>query len=179
MASEARSAPQATTGWPTKLEVQFRCEQFLFAEAEALDEWRLSDWLALLSPEIDYRIPVRNTLMHDQPGEQHSPVAFHMIDDLGSLTVRLKRLEGNAAWSERPHSRMRRHVSNVRVVPSDSSFQVSSNLLFFWGRDVEEVIVSCRRVDLLVEAQHGLLLVRRIVLLDHDLLPLPNLSLPL
>jgi 3-phenylpropionate/cinnamic acid dioxygenase small subunit len=102
-----------------------------------------------------------------------------MTDDFSSLRVRLNRLEGRAAWSERPHSRMRRHVSGVRITgASEAGLTVVSELLLFWARDVEEYLVSCRREDLLVE-ENGLKLARRTVYLDHDRLPVPNLSLPL
>jgi 3-phenylpropionate/cinnamic acid dioxygenase small subunit len=161
------------------LVLKSRCEAFLTAEAQALDTWDLAGWLELLSPDIDYRIPVRNTLLQGQKEPSHSDVAFHMVDTFASLKVRLDRLSGPFGWSERPRSRARRHVSNIKVSERQDGVEVRSNLLLFWGRDEEDLLLSCQRHDILENVLGDFKLRRRRVLLDHDLFPLPSLSLPL
>lgn len=154
-------------------------EQFLFFEAELLDDFRLIEWLQLLSPSIDYRIPIRTTRAQDDLERAFSADSFHMVEHFGSLEARMKRF-GAGGWSEFPPSRARRHVSNVRVKRlSANRISAKSNLLYFWSRDVDQIVVSAERHDEYEQDNGGLKLSRRIVLLDHTSLPLPNLSIVL
>lgn len=158
---------------------QYGAEQFLFAEAELLDGFKLLEWLLLLDREIDYRIPIRSTRPQDELDKSFSATTFHMIEHFGSLEARMKRF-GAGGWSEFPPSRTRRNVSNIRVErgPEDR-LRVKSNLLYYWARDEQHVIVSAERHDELRERGNVLKLARRIVFIDHTTLPLPNLSVVL
>lgn len=155
-------------------------EDFLFREAEILDDWQLMEWLTLITPDIDYRIPVRTTReLRDQP-QAFSAGTFHMVEDHASLVARMKRLDTGVAFSESPRSRVRRHVSNVRVGAAvGNEVPVRSNLLFFWSREELQRLVSAERRDTLRLDGGKLLLAKRTVLLDHVTLPLPNLSIVL
>ncbi len=172
-------APIQSNDVLSRLRDQFCAEQFLFQEAELLDGFRLLDWLALLDREIDYRIPIRCTRPQDELDKSFSTNAFHMIEHFGSLEARMKRF-GAGGWSEFPPSRTRRNISNVRVNRSaDDRLVVKSNLLYYWARDDQHVIVSAERHDELREYGGALKLFRRIVFVDHTTLPLPNLSVVL
>jgi 3-phenylpropionate/cinnamic acid dioxygenase small subunit len=163
----------------SRIRDRLRAEQFLFHEAELLDNFRLLDWLALLDRDIDYRIPIRSTRPQDELDRSFSATTFHMIEHFGSLEARMKRF-GAGGWSEFPPSRTRRHVSNVRVDRhAPDRLSVKSNLLYFWSRDAEQVIVSAERHDELVERDDAVKLAGRVVYLDHTTLPLPNLSIVL
>jgi 3-phenylpropionate/cinnamic acid dioxygenase small subunit len=158
---------------------QFSAEQFLFQEAELLDDFRLLDWLSLLDREIDYRIPIRSTRPQNELEKSFSATTFHMIEHFGSLEARMKRF-GAGGWSEFPPSRTRRNLSNIRVGRATTDrLSVKSNLLYFWARDEQHVIVSAERHDELRETGGTLKLARRVVLVDHTTLPLPNLSVVL
>ena len=86
------------------------CEDFLFEEAELLDEWRLDEWLALFLPEASYEIPTPDA------GERSSAVAQYFIaDDAELLGVRVTRLKSKNAHAENPRSVTHRAVTNVRV----------------------------------------------------------------
>lgn len=163
----------------TNTEDRVKVEQFLFFEAELLDDFRLLEWLELLSPSIDYRIPIRTTRAQDDLARAFSADSFHMVEHFGSLEARMKRF-GVGGWSEFPPSRARRHVSNVRVKRlSADTLSAKNNLLYFWSRDVDQIVVSAERHDEYSENGGELKLSRRTVLLDHTSLPLPNLSIVL
>ena len=152
-------------------------EEFLFLEAELLDAGRYHDWLGLLTPDIDYRIPTRITRERDAPDSQFSETSFHMIEDRGSLETRVARFDTEYAWSENPRSRTRRFVSNVRLKTYDSPLEVRSNLMFFWARDeLPQVILAGERIDVIRVEDRGMRLARRSVLRDHTTLPIPNLA---
>lgn len=154
-----------------------RVEEFLYREAELLDAGRYQEWLDLLSPDIDYRIPTRITRERTALDHQFSDTSFHMIEDRGSLETRVARFDTEFAWSENPPSRTRRFVSNVRLGGYDSPLEVRSNLLFFWAREkMDQVILSGERHDLIRVEPDGMKLAQRAVFLDHTTLPIPNLA---
>jgi len=89
-----------------------QAEDFLYAEAEMLDDWRLMEWIDIITPDIDYRIPVRTTRESVDEARAFSPAAFHMVEDHASLVARMKRLDTGVAFSESPRSRARRRTSS-------------------------------------------------------------------
>ena len=155
------------------------CTAFLFDEAEALDRWELRRWLDLLSADIDYRVPVRsNRLGASNAGFSNS--AYLLREDLGSLQLRIRRLETDTAWSENPRTRTRRMVANVRVHDSaGDAVTVSSNLmvLCYRGESPQPVILSCERRDVLVREGSVLKLKSRLALLDATVLGMDALSI--
>ena len=156
------------------------CERFLFTEARLLDQGRFAEWLALLSPEIEYRVPVRRTLMRAD-GAGFSERAFLMDEDHGSLALRVERLASDYAWSENPPTRTRRIVANVLIdrLHSASEIDVVSNLVVYCVRGDDPVpkVISGERQDRLVMRPQGWLIRRRVVLLDSTLLGMESLSI--
>jgi 3-phenylpropionate/cinnamic acid dioxygenase small subunit len=157
----------------------WRCVDFLVTEAEALDENRVDDWLGMLHPEIDYRVPIRVT-RERTGGPGFSDDGFHMFESHDSLALRVERLSTDYAWAEDPPSRTRRFVTNFRVAALDGTgdLRVRSNLLLYRERfdDRQRHLISGMREDDLRETDGRLLLVRRLVLLDHSTLLTPNLG---
>jgi p-cumate 2,3-dioxygenase beta subunit len=95
---------------PSRAEV----EDFLYLEAELLDDWRLDDWLSLFEPGGTYRMPAT-----DAPDSDPNTSLFLISDDWGRLQARVKRLKSRNAHIENPHSRTRRFVANVRVAAGE------------------------------------------------------------
>jgi p-cumate 2,3-dioxygenase subunit beta len=85
-------------------------EQFLFDEAELLDEWRLHEWLELFTAGGHYLIPST-----DKPDGDPSKDLFLVQDDRFLLEQRVNSLLTRAAHAEYPHSRTRRLITNIRV----------------------------------------------------------------
>ncbi|HEY7063357.1 MAG TPA: aromatic-ring-hydroxylating dioxygenase subunit beta [Chloroflexota bacterium] len=86
-------------------------EDFLYAEAALLDEWRLDEWLALFTPDARYVVPT-----NDLPeGDPRVDLVF-VDDDLTRLQGRVNRLKSRHAHREYPYSRTRRLITNVRVL---------------------------------------------------------------
>jgi p-cumate 2,3-dioxygenase beta subunit len=88
-------------------------EDFLFAEAALLDEWRLNEWLELLTDDAIYQVPPT-----DAPDADARDTLFIVADDALRIRSRVKQLLGKSAWAENPRSRTRRMISNVRVLES-------------------------------------------------------------
>lgn len=85
-------------------------EDFLYREAALLDEWRLDEWLALLTDDAQYRVP-----SNDAPDGDPANTLFLIADDIRRIRGRVARLNDPHAHAEHPHSRTRRLITNVRV----------------------------------------------------------------
>lgn len=86
-------------------------EEFLFNEADLLDQWRLPEWLTLFTDDARYEVPCT-----DLPPDASSDVSlFYIADDRTRLGERVKRLMKRTAHAEFPHSKTSRIVGNVRI----------------------------------------------------------------
>jgi p-cumate 2,3-dioxygenase subunit beta len=103
-------------------------EDFLYAEADLLDRWRLDEWLALFDqdrggyymPTTDYR-----------DGDPHTDL-FLIADDMPKLRSRVKQLLSGLTWAENPRSRTRHIVNNVRILGRDGDIlSVTANFVVF------------------------------------------------
>ncbi len=166
----------------TDIERHFAVTAFLHAEAEALDEWRLRDWLGMVTDDIVYQVPVR-VQREVSDGSRVTGVqtdSFHLDENHASLAMRVQRLETGFAWSEEPPTRTRHVVGNVRVRDGDRTDEVAvrSNLLLYhtrWDRP-EYTILSGERHDVLRDTPDGWRLARRLVVLDNTVIPTLNMS---
>jgi phthalate 3,4-dioxygenase subunit beta len=159
------------------MELHFRVQQWLVDEAEMLDNRRYRDWLALLTDDVVYRIPVRVTSAHSLDDSVLADMD-HMDEDRYSLEKRVERFETEHAWTEDPPSRTRHYVTNVRVTEADGELLVRSYVLLFRSRgDVREPdLVSAERTDVMREVDGELRLARRDVLVDESVLRTQNLA---
>ena len=104
---------------PSRQEV----EDFLYREAALLDEWRLEEWLEMLTDDAIYQVPST-----DAPEGDERNTLYLIADDALRIRSRVKQLLGKSAWAENPHSRTRRMITNVRVPGADGdSIVVTAN----------------------------------------------------
>jgi phthalate 3,4-dioxygenase beta subunit len=160
------------------MELHFRVQQWLVHEAELLDDRRYRDWLALLTDDVVYRMPVRVTSAHSLDDSTLEDMD-HFDEDRYSLGKRVERFETEHAWTEDPPSRTRHYVTNVRVSDADGDELIAkSYLLLFRSRgDVREPdLVSAERTDVLRQVDGELRLARRDVLVDESVLRTQNLA---
>lgn len=102
-------------------------EDFLYAEAALLDEWRLREWLDLLTEDATYLVPPTDVRDGD-PGD----TLFILADDIVRIRSRVKQLLGKSAWAENPPSRTRRMITNVRILENDGeNIKVSANFVVY------------------------------------------------
>jgi phthalate 3,4-dioxygenase beta subunit len=157
---------------------QHAVEQFLYDEAALLDQHCYRDWLATLSPDIKYRMPIRVSVAQGRPDQLAG--LQHFDEDLYGLTKRVERLETDHAWTEEPPSRPRRFVTNVRGFwLGDGDLDVHSSLLLFRSRgDIRPPEwLSAGRRDRLRPVEMGFLLLQREISVDESVLRTQNLAL--
>ncbi|HUK60563.1 MAG TPA: aromatic-ring-hydroxylating dioxygenase subunit beta [Stellaceae bacterium] len=91
---------------PTRAEV----EDLFYREAALLDDWRLDEWMALLTDDAAYYVPP-----NDKPDADHRDTLFTIADNNARLKERVRRIKDRNCHAEHPHSRTRRMIANVRV----------------------------------------------------------------
>jgi p-cumate 2,3-dioxygenase subunit beta len=120
-------------------------EDFLFHEAALLDEWRLEEWLALLTEDAAYYVPP-----NEAPDADHRTTLFTIADDIHRLRERVVRLLDTNAHAEHPRSRTRRLIANVRILGRDGEhLTVAANFVCWRYRRFErarEYVGACRYV---------------------------------
>lgn len=169
-------------------DIHFEVEQFYFAEAELLDDGRFADWLELLADDLDYWMPTRTNRLRRQQAlsiAARGEAAF-FDETKESLAWRIRRFDSGMAWAEDPPSRTRHLVTNVvvhHVDPDEQAgftaddLQVRSAFLVYRNRlEREENIFAGRRVDILRRTDERLLVARRVILLDQNVLHAKNIS---
>ena len=102
-------------------------EQFLYAEAALLDQWKLDDWVQLFTEDASYVVPTT-----DLPdGDPRHDLVF-IDDNLIRLQGRVRRLNSRGAHREFPRSRTRRLVTNVRITDTvDGDATVEASFLVY------------------------------------------------
>ena len=152
--------------------------QFLVEEAALLDAADYEGWLALLTEDIRYVMPVRVTTARGAGFDTLSDMG-HFDEDRYALGKRVQRLATDHAWTEDPPSRTRHFITNVRTFASgEREWLVESALLMFRSRgDTREAdLLSAGRSDLLRETGDGLRLARREITVDESVLRTQNLA---
>ena len=162
-------------------------EDFLFAEADLLDERRFRDWLNLLAEDITYFMPIRRNVKFGQHAQRENTVQGSGIswfdEDKWTLTKRVDQILTGVHYAEEPLSRVSHMVSNVqirRVVPSlddPREVEVRCRFLVYQNRiEYETYTFVGKRTDLLRKTQDGWKIARREILLDQNVLQAKNLS---
>jgi p-cumate 2,3-dioxygenase beta subunit len=94
--------------------LRLEIEALLSEEAALLDDWRLDEWLDLLTDDVRYVVPTTDL----SDGDPSRDLVF-IDDDAMRLRGRVARLKSRHAHREYPWSRTRRLVTNVRITRID------------------------------------------------------------
>lgn len=106
-------------------------EDFLYAEADLLDGWKLKEWLALFTDDCRYLVPSAGLAEEATPQSS----LYYIADDRVLLEERVKRLYKRNAHAEMPHSKTRHLVTNVRTHPSRQSDEIAVSCSFLVHRN--------------------------------------------
>ncbi|MEU2913978.1 3-phenylpropionate/cinnamic acid dioxygenase subunit beta [Streptomyces massasporeus] len=175
----------AATALDAAIRLHFEVQRLYAVEAQLLDQHRYADWLELFADDLHYWAPVRtNRLRRQQALADGSPGEVAIFDETkASLAWRIRRFDSGMAWAEDPPSRTRHLITNVTVRPSDEGgadgeYVAESAFLCYRNRLEREVdIYAGGRTDILRRSEDGgLLIARRTILLDQNVLLAKNIS---
>jgi len=162
------------TGAPIS-ETEFRAlQEFVFTEAKYADESRYDEWEALLTDDMQYRVPAGD-------GTDPSQFAPSIINDNRSrLATRLRQLRTGTRLSQAPLSVMRRLIANLTATrASATEYEVQGNFVVYeyQTQSTNQLQVWPGQATWRIRVTpDGLRLCAKTVLLVHRSGPLPSLS---
>jgi 3-phenylpropionate/cinnamic acid dioxygenase small subunit len=153
---------------------------FLIDEAALLDDDLHNEWLAMMTDDISYRMPVRKTL-YRRDGRGFDDLNSHFDDDRMSLALRVRRsVEIPSAYDRDPAPRIRRAITNVVVHKgdNDNEYKATSYIMLLRNRfDAPTYdILTAKREDVLRLTDNGLKLAKRLILVDQSAFGAPYLN---
>src|SRR5262249_10497506 len=161
-------------------------EDFLYREADLLDERHYDEWLALLAADVRYWMPMRRNVKVDDLEREFTREGRDISwfdEGKETLTRRVRQLQTGIHWAEEPVSRISHLISNVQLIEVNPSaaepIQVSVKCRFLVYRnrvETETDILVGKREDLLRRAEKGWRIARRKILLDQNVLLSKNLT---
>ena len=166
-------------------------ETFFAAEADCLDERRFDDWLALLTEDIRYWMPMARNVPSDDLAREFTAegTETNWIDEgIETLRQRVKQLATGIHWAEQPPSRTTHMFSNLRILTAtpesalrdpDAPLEATTRCRFLVYRnrneDEQDVYVG-KRNDTLRRTGGAWRLARREIFLDQNVLLSKNIS---
>src|SRR5437868_11467736 len=149
-------------------------EDLLYREAALLDEWRLEEWLNMLTDDAAYYVPP-----NDHPDANHLTTLFILADDIVRIRERVKRLMSPECHAEHPHSRTRRLISNVRIIETQGDLvRVAANFVIYRFRRYERIREYVGHYRYVLQRMDGELKIkeRRAIIDTHELGSLGSVS---
>ena len=161
--------------------VRHEVQDFLYREAELLDERRYEEWLDLFTEDTHYWMPMRRNVPADEPEREFTREGadVNWFDEgKDTLTRRVAQIRTGVHWAEEPLSRICHMVSNVQVLhASDTEVGVKSRFLIYRNRvETETDVLVGKREDLLRRVNGGFKIARRKIVLDQSVLLAKNLT---
>jgi 3-phenylpropionate/cinnamic acid dioxygenase small subunit len=161
-------------------------EEFLYYEADLLDERRYEDWLALVAEDVRYWMPMRRNVKVDDIEREFTRegVDISWFDEgKETLTRRVRQIQTGIHWAEEPVSRISHMVSNLRLLEASPSWAdpvevtVRCRFLIYRNRvETETDILVGKREDLLRRVDDQWQIARRKIVLDQSVLLTKNLT---
>jgi 3-phenylpropionate/cinnamic acid dioxygenase small subunit len=161
-------------------------EEFLYREADLLDERRYEEWLALVADDVRYWMPMRRNVKFGEEAREFTRAGqdINWFDEgKETLTRRVKQILTGMHWAEEPVSRISHMVSNVRLIEVNPSaagpheVTVGCRFLIYRNRvETETDILVGKREDLLRRVDGQWQIARRKIVLDQNVLLTKNLT---
>jgi 3-phenylpropionate/cinnamic acid dioxygenase small subunit len=162
--------------------------EFLYREADLLDERRFKEWLDLLADDLVYFMPIRRNVKFGQHAERENTRQGEGIswfdEDKWTLGKRVEQILTGVHYAEEPLSRVCHIVTNVRLVRVDPSAEdaqevvASSRFLVHQNRvEYETYTFIGRRTDTLRREGDDWRIARREIVLEQNVLMAKNLSI--
>ena len=162
-------------------------EEFLYREADLLDERRYEEWLALLAEDVRYWMPIRRNVKVDELAQRELTREGQDISwfDEGkdTLTRRVRQILTGIHWAEEPVSRISHLVSNIEILDvrpgpeAPEEVALKCRFLIYRNRvETETDILVGKREDLLRRVGGDWQLAHRKILLDQNVLLSKNLT---
>lgn len=169
-----------------QLLLERQAANFLYHEAELLDERRYEEWLELLADDVRYWMPMRRNVKFGELEREFTREGqdVNWFDEgKDTLTRRVQQILTGVHWAEEPLSRICHMISNVQLLgvePSvlePSEVRVKCRFLIYRNRvETETDILVGKREDVLRRVDGQWKISRRKIVLDQSVLLSKNLT---
>ena len=163
-----------------------KLEDFLYHEAELLDERRYEAWLELLADDVRYWMPMRRNVKFGELEREFTREGqdINWFDEgKETLTRRVQQILTGVHWAEEPLSRLCHMISNVQIlhiqpsVVEPAEVTVKCRFLIYRNRvETETDILVGKREDVLRRVHGQWQISQRKVILDQSVLLAKNLT---
>lgn len=169
-------------------ELRREAEEFLYDEAEMLDERRFKEWIDTLTEDLVYFMPMMYNVKF---GEHAQGEKTRFEKDMSwfnegkwTLNKRVEQILTGVHWAEEPLSRLCRAVSNVQITDirtndaGEEEIGVRSRIVTYQNRcEYEEYYFVAKRNDVLRRVNGQWKLASREIHLGQTVLLAKNLSI--
>ena len=185
----AEARERETTGYPAAdaggkglayLLLAQEVHEFLYAEADLLDERRYEEWLDLLTDDVAYWVPIRRNVQFGHWDTENTRQGWDMNwfdEGKSTLRLRIKQITSGVHWAEEPSPRVSRLISNVHAIRATPSLEdpeevsVKYRILIYRNKLQDSTdIFAGKREDVLRKADGQWKIRKRTMLLDQSVL---------
>ena len=161
-------------------------QDFLFREAELLDERNFEEWLDLLADDIRYWMPMRRNVKANELDREFTREGqdVNWFDEgKETLERRVRQILTGVHWAEEPLSRICHFVTNVQLLRAEPSItdpievSVKCRFLIYRNRvQTETDFLIGKREDTLRKVNKEWNISQRKIILDQNVLLAKNLT---
>ncbi|MDM0015359.1 3-phenylpropionate/cinnamic acid dioxygenase subunit beta [Variovorax sp. J22P168] len=169
-------------------EIRREIEEFLYDEANMLDDRQFNEWLATLADDLEYFMPMEFNVKFGEHARRELSTRDKQMswfnEGKWTLGKRAEQILTGVHWAEEPLSRVSRLVSNVQLSAmrtndeGELEVDVSSRFLTYQNRcEYEQYFFVGDRKDRMRRTADGWKLCRREIRLHQNVLLAKNLSI--
>jgi 3-phenylpropionate/cinnamic acid dioxygenase small subunit len=163
-------------------------EDFLYMEADLLDQRMFREWLDLLAEDLVYFMPIRRNVKFGHHAEKENTRQGEGIswfdEDKWTLGKRVEQILTGVHYAEEPLSRVTHMVSNVRLLEVAPSAEAASEVvvgcrfLIYQNRvEYETYTFVGKRNDTIRATEAGWKVAKREIILEQSILLAKNLTM--
>lgn len=168
-------------------EIKREIEEFLYDEANLLDERRFKEWLDTLAEDLRYFMPMEYNVKAGEHARRELTKREEQMswfnEGKWTLTKRAEQILTGVHWAEEPLSRVCRLVSNVQLTALQTNHKgelevgVSSRFLIYQNRcEYEQYFFVGDRMDVIRQTAEGWKLADREIRIHQNVLLAKNLT---
>jgi len=165
---------------PVSIETNLEICNLLYQEAYFLDNGMYKEWLELLTEDLTYQMPLRETVEGVGVNNIASDIDF-FHETKTSLATRVNRLYTKSAWVENPATRQRHFISNIMIeaTSTPNEYKVRSYFDFKRSRGSQHEIENLfgERHDIVRKEENQWKIAKRYIKPDQAVITTMNLSM--
>jgi len=153
------------------MSIEQSIQQFLYLEAELIDEKRWDEWLELFDENVEYWVPAWDG-DHDLTDDPRNQMSLMFYDTRSGLEDRVFRLKTGKSAASTPLPRTSHQVTNIRfIAEGENGYRVKANWTAHSFRK-RELTTFCGTYEYLLRVLGGSFKIeKKKIVVVNDLIP--------